>query len=107
MTERRSEAVRERFRMARACAMRGPAAFHRKIAGCLRCLQRRPGHTGTVRHSCFRRLHCDAMSDERVPPEQKQTFRDALYHALQNGPETIRELSIRVGAREKDLLHHL
>ena len=47
------------------------------------------------------------MSDERIPPEHKQTFRDALYHALQQGPETIRELSIRIGAREKDLLHHL
>jgi predicted Zn-ribbon and HTH transcriptional regulator len=47
------------------------------------------------------------MADERPPAEQRQTFRDALYHALRDGPETIRELSIRVGAREKDLLHHL
>jgi predicted Zn-ribbon and HTH transcriptional regulator len=47
------------------------------------------------------------MADERPPTEQKQTFRDALYHALQQGPETVRELSIRIGAREKDLLHHL
>ena len=47
------------------------------------------------------------MSDERPPAEHRQTFRDALYHALKQGPETIRELSIRIGAREKDLLHHL
>jgi transcriptional regulator len=47
------------------------------------------------------------MADERVPPEHKQTLRDALYLALLNGPETIRELSIRIGAREKDLLGHL
>ena len=44
---------------------------------------------------------------ENPPPERKQTFRDALYHALREGPETIRELSVRIGAQQKDLLHHL
>ena len=47
------------------------------------------------------------MADDRTPPERKQTFRDALYHALREGPETIRELSVRIGAQQKDLLHHL
>jgi predicted Zn-ribbon and HTH transcriptional regulator len=47
------------------------------------------------------------VSEDRSPPERKQTLRDALYHALREGPETIRELSIRIGAQEKDLVHHL
>jgi predicted Zn-ribbon and HTH transcriptional regulator len=47
------------------------------------------------------------MSEEKPPPERGQTVRDALRAALKEGPETIRELSIRVGASQKDLVHHL
>ena len=47
------------------------------------------------------------MSDEKKPPERAETVRAALRAALYEGPETIRELSIRVGAAQKDLLHHL
>jgi predicted Zn-ribbon and HTH transcriptional regulator len=45
--------------------------------------------------------------DDKPPPERGQTVRDALRVALHEGPETLRELSIRVGASQKDLLHHL
>lgn len=47
------------------------------------------------------------MDEQRPPSEHKQTWRDALYFALREGPETIRELSIRLGASQKDLLEHL
>jgi predicted Zn-ribbon and HTH transcriptional regulator len=45
--------------------------------------------------------------DERPPKERTETWRDALYSALLEGPETVRELSIRIGAAQKDLLDHL
>jgi predicted Zn-ribbon and HTH transcriptional regulator len=45
--------------------------------------------------------------DDRGPPERRQTLRDALYLTLREGPETIRELSIKVGAPQKELLAHL
>lgn len=45
--------------------------------------------------------------DERAPPEHRQTWRDALYHELREGPQTIRELSILIGAQQKDLIDHL
>ena len=48
-----------------------------------------------------------AMTDDRPPPEYKQTWRDALYVVLREGAQTIRELSILVGAPQKDLLDHL
>ena len=46
-------------------------------------------------------------SDPNAPPERNQTLRDALYQALREQPDTIRELSIRIGAQQKDLVHHL
>jgi hypothetical protein len=44
---------------------------------------------------------------DRPPPEHRQTWRDALYQELREGPCTLRALSTTVGAREKDLLDHL
>jgi predicted Zn-ribbon and HTH transcriptional regulator len=86
-------------------------AFLREIAGVSIAHGARARAGEVTPAQCGTRVSIDytakIMSDERVPPEQKQTFRDALYHALRDGPETIRELSIRIGAREKDLLHHL
>lgn len=47
------------------------------------------------------------MTEDRSPPERRQTWRDALYEELRKHPQTIRELSILIGAQQKDLLDHL
>jgi transcriptional regulator len=47
------------------------------------------------------------MSTDQPPPERRQTLRDALYYELREGPRTVRELSVAVGASEKDLTGHL
>ena len=47
------------------------------------------------------------MSQERQPPEHQVTWRDALHQELRKNAHTIRELSIIIGARQKDLLDHL
>lgn len=44
---------------------------------------------------------------DKAPPEQHSTWRDRLYQVLREGPQTIRELSILIGASQKDLLDHL
>ena len=44
---------------------------------------------------------------DKPPPERSATFREALYQRLREGPQTIRELSILVGAPQKELLDHL
>jgi transcriptional regulator len=36
-----------------------------------------------------------------------QTIREALSGALRRGPRTLRELSVELGAKEKELLAHL
>jgi predicted Zn-ribbon and HTH transcriptional regulator len=45
-------------------------------------------------------------ADDKAPREQNSTWRDRLYHELRQGPQTIRELSILIGASQKDLLDH-
>ncbi len=45
--------------------------------------------------------------DEKAPPERTRTVREALHDLLRDGPHTIRDLSIALGAKEKDLLDHL
>ena len=47
------------------------------------------------------------MSQDKPPPEHRQTWRDALYAELRRNKHTIRELSIVIGAQQKDLLDHL
>lgn len=47
------------------------------------------------------------MSKPPHLPESVQTVREALRAALREGPRTIHELSVAVGAKEKDLLDHL
>lgn len=47
------------------------------------------------------------MTHDNAPPERRSTWRDRLYHVLREGPQTIRELSILIGASQKDLLDHL
>jgi predicted Zn-ribbon and HTH transcriptional regulator len=42
-----------------------------------------------------------------VPPARGTTVREALRAALREGPATARELSARVGVREKDVAEHL
>lgn len=50
----------------------------------------------------------NAMSaPNRPPPEHSQTVREALCVALRRGPLTIRELSVALAAKEKDLIDHL
>ncbi|HYO95700.1 MAG TPA: transcriptional regulator [Polyangiaceae bacterium] len=44
------------------------------------------------------------MSSEQ---ERYETVRAALCVALRRGPQTLRELSVALGAKEKDLLDHL
>jgi len=51
--------------------------------------------------------YAPVMSAEKPPEERRQTIRDALYLELREGPRTLRELSVAVGASEKDLPHHL
>jgi predicted Zn-ribbon and HTH transcriptional regulator len=46
-------------------------------------------------------------SPDRPPPARAATWRDALYRVLRGEPQTIRELSILIGAPQKDLLEHL
>ena len=45
--------------------------------------------------------------DQHDPPEHARTVRAALTAALRDGPRTIRELSVALGAKEKELLEHL
>lgn len=47
------------------------------------------------------------MSQDKSPPEHQQTWREKLYVELRKGPQTIRELSILIGAQQKDLIEHL
>jgi predicted Zn-ribbon and HTH transcriptional regulator len=42
-----------------------------------------------------------------VPPPRGATVRDALGAALREAPATARELSARVGVRERDVAQHL
>ena len=42
-----------------------------------------------------------------TPPERRATWRDNLYNVLREGPKTIRELSILIGAPQKELIEHL
>jgi len=42
------------------------------------------------------------MSDER-----KQTIRQEIISHLENGPQTVRDISKSVGIMEKDVYHHL
>lgn len=44
---------------------------------------------------------------DKPPPVRVATWRDALYRVLREGPQTIRELSILIGAPQKELLDHL
>lgn len=46
-------------------------------------------------------------SFDRPPAEHLATWREALYRLLREGPQTIRELSILLGAAQKELLDHL
>jgi predicted Zn-ribbon and HTH transcriptional regulator len=46
-------------------------------------------------------------SADKPPPERRATWRDELYRLLGEGPQTIRELSILIGAPQKELLDHL
>ena len=46
-------------------------------------------------------------SIDKPPAERLATWRDELYRLLREGPQTIRELSILIGAPQKDLLEHL
>ena len=42
-----------------------------------------------------------------VPPARGSTLREALRAALGEGPASARDLSERVGARERDVVEHL
>jgi predicted Zn-ribbon and HTH transcriptional regulator len=48
-----------------------------------------------------------AAKPSQPPPERSSTVRAALRAALREGASTARELSVRVGVREKDLVEHL
>ena len=45
--------------------------------------------------------------EPRELPERAETLRNAIRETLRTGPFTIRELSITLGASERDLLPHL
>ena len=44
---------------------------------------------------------------DRAPPERAETLRRALHEALHAGSLTLRELSQRLGATERELVPHL